>query len=820
MPLSLVIPANAPVIPIFPLRIQFNGAATKMSLDLDLIYSQFKFKMSKSNHYKIYKFEKFRLDAAHLMLYQGDVEISLPPKAIETLLVLVERRGEILGKDELIEAIWTDSIVEESNLAQYLYILRKILGETSGGKPFIETFRRRGYRFNGEVYVSDSAADFSPPRDEEKIENAAREDPDGQQLRFSNQRNYRVKRRGNVLALADWSEGEKSLAPEETVADRTDEGHLSAPASKLKFGTVFFVAALVFMLSGFSFVWFRLASTPKVSAVKGEMTFLNLTYGEDVNYATISPDEKYFVYFSHDAGTTRLWLQQVGQSNRLEIIPPFAGIIYGMTFTPDSQFLYLVINEKTDEPNVLYRIPVLGGVKTTILNDIVSFVSFSPDGQEMVFLRLTKDRKESSLVIASSDGTRERVLLTRAGNETIAGAGAAWSPDGKLIAFGALNLEMAGKGACTIVGIEPQGSELKTLSPEKWDNCYQMVWTSDAQGLVFIGTKAGETLTTRRDQVYYLSTDNGEARRLTTDGSRHQPGLGISKGDAIVVVPFNRASQIWAMDASGDSRTAVQITNGLADGRGGIAVLADGRVAYLTRAGEGFGVWLMNADGSNRKQLTDYPTAIEELRAAPDGSFFVFSAKPDRLNHIFRVDASGANLKQLTFGGDGGAEIDSTVSPDGNWVVYNSAIFINGHDKQTLWKIPSSGGTPVQLTETDSKTPHFSPDGKFISYISDEKIVVISAENGSPVKTFETVPNALLNIGARWTPDSQALTYVVYRKNAGNIWKQPINGGEPKPLTDFTSSDMYNFAFSQDGSRLYVARGYQIRNAVLIRNFK
>ena len=107
--------------------------------------------MVKPCHYKIYEFEKFRLDTVHLMLYCGSEEIPLAPKAVETLLVLVERRGEILSKDELMETIWTDSIVEESNLAKYLHVLRNTLGNSQDGKPFIETFRRRGYRFNGDV---------------------------------------------------------------------------------------------------------------------------------------------------------------------------------------------------------------------------------------------------------------------------------------------------------------------------------------------------------------------------------------------------------------------------------------------------------------------------------------------------------------------------------------------------------------------------------------------------------------------------------------------------------------------------------------------
>ena len=116
--------------------------------------------MVKPPVHRIYEFESFRFDAAHLMLYRGDAEISLVPKAAQTLLILIERRGEILGKDELMETIWNDSIVEEANLTQYVHILRKTLGAAANGKPLIETLRRRGYRFNGEVTEKDLTSEI------------------------------------------------------------------------------------------------------------------------------------------------------------------------------------------------------------------------------------------------------------------------------------------------------------------------------------------------------------------------------------------------------------------------------------------------------------------------------------------------------------------------------------------------------------------------------------------------------------------------------------------------------------------------------------
>ena len=129
------------------------------------------------------------------MLYHSDEEIPLVPKAVETLLALVEKRGEILSKDELMETIWTDSIVEESNLAQYLHLLRKTLGKTKDGKPFIETFRRRGYRFNGEVKVSDFSLEI---KQENKNQNFVplHVPPDNGVVKEAPS--------GKIVALADW----------------------------------------------------------------------------------------------------------------------------------------------------------------------------------------------------------------------------------------------------------------------------------------------------------------------------------------------------------------------------------------------------------------------------------------------------------------------------------------------------------------------------------------------------------------------------------------------------------------------------------------
>src|SRR5262245_17560344 len=101
-----------------------------------------------------YEFGPFRVDTAnHLLLRDGQV-VPLKPKVFDTLVVLVDSRGRLLEKDELMKALWPDSCVEGSNLTQTVYMLRKALGEGPDEHNYIETIPKRGYRFVGAVRES------------------------------------------------------------------------------------------------------------------------------------------------------------------------------------------------------------------------------------------------------------------------------------------------------------------------------------------------------------------------------------------------------------------------------------------------------------------------------------------------------------------------------------------------------------------------------------------------------------------------------------------------------------------------------------------
>jgi non-specific serine/threonine protein kinase len=98
-----------------------------------------------------FEFGAFRLDAAeHLLLRDGE-PVPLEPKVFETLLVLIRHDRRLVGKEELMQAVWPDSFVEESNLTRNISVLRRALSPNDGGPQYIETVPKYGYRFVGDV---------------------------------------------------------------------------------------------------------------------------------------------------------------------------------------------------------------------------------------------------------------------------------------------------------------------------------------------------------------------------------------------------------------------------------------------------------------------------------------------------------------------------------------------------------------------------------------------------------------------------------------------------------------------------------------------
>ena len=118
---------------------------------------------SGATHITRYEFGPYELDLSVARLHRQGEVVALPPKAFDTLVALVHRAGRLVEKAELMKELWPDTFVEESNLAQQVFTLRRLLGEQPDGRPYIETVPKRGYLFAAPVRRQDSGLTASSP---------------------------------------------------------------------------------------------------------------------------------------------------------------------------------------------------------------------------------------------------------------------------------------------------------------------------------------------------------------------------------------------------------------------------------------------------------------------------------------------------------------------------------------------------------------------------------------------------------------------------------------------------------------------------------
>jgi len=750
----------------------------------------------------LYEFDGFQLDPAERLLVRNGTPVPLAPKAFEMLVVLVSNSGHLLTKDELMRAVWADAVVEENNLDKNISALRKALGESSAERKMIETVRGHGYRFSANVTEI-----------------------------VASQRNgaSQVKPTGDHLIIPQPAD---ALASARTSHPLSVEKHDKKSASSFLRQTSVSGVAIVLFLAAAAALWFW-PHRERQPDLPHEIKVTRLTNGGYIHNAVISPDGKFFAYTEQDGAAAPLWLRQVAGGQPVMLVPDIKHQILGLTFTPDSQAIYFATAGQDSSEGALYRVPVLGGPVTKLLTGIISPVTFAPDGRQLAFIRLAGEKEGNSLVLADALGGNERIVLTRGGLERFGSDGPSWSPDGKEIACQFLSgLTKASDQVWRVMGVDINSGAQRMLTAQQWDGCGRIAWTRDGRGIVMVGTKQGESGTTARDSIWFISQPDGAIRRITTDLSRHfYRSVSVTDdGQSLLVIPFNRASQIWSVKAQGqgekmryDAHSATQLTTGTGDGRAGIVTLDNGRIVYVARTGEHVDLWQMDNDGSQQQQLTTNPPFLEELSGPLDGRFFVFASNHAGYSHLFRVNHDGAGLQQLTSGES--REIDSDCSADGRWIVYASQSSLPGKIATfKLWKIPAAGGPAVSLTDHEAQTPRFSPDSQWISYVYLESskwwVAVAPADGDAPLKIFKVPDSVEINVGYRWIPDGQGLTYIMKGKTFDNLWLQPLDGRAPLALTGFNSGEIYNYAFSRNGQQLFLARGYSIRDVLLIREFR
>src|SRR5882724_8138499 len=399
---------------------------------------------------RFYEFGAFRIDTANRLLLNDGEPVPLKAKAIDTLLLLVEHNGEVVEKDELMREIWPDSFVEEGNLTQNIYVLRKALGE---GR-YIESIPRRGYRFAAEVKEwAEPAADLILIKEKTRTS----------------------------LSYEEEIEQELPEAISQPKAGQTSIDVESRPAAPISFGVrssrlqrQFLWPALAVIAGSVvigSVVFWRRSSRPPFESVK----LTRFTTTGNALRAAISPDGKYLAHVVDDAGQKSVWLRQVATGKDLQIVPPARiAFFYGLTFSHDGNYIYYV-NQEMNHLGMLFQVPSLGGDSTKLMEDVDSPVTMSPDDKRVAFIRGSPG--EMSITIANVDGTGEtKLALTKSTDEVRLGptwtVPPAWSPDGKTIAA-PVGVTTGQERYQTIQTVSENGTR-RALTSQRWETIGRM----------------------------------------------------------------------------------------------------------------------------------------------------------------------------------------------------------------------------------------------------------------------------------------------------------------------------------------------------------
>jgi DNA-binding winged helix-turn-helix (wHTH) protein/Tol biopolymer transport system component len=721
----------------------------------------------------LYEFDEFRLDTEKKCLWHSDTLVSLTPKALETLLVLIKHRGDVVSKDDLLNEVWADTFVEESTLSQNILTLRKTLGAFHKDKQFIVTVPRRGFRFVAEVkeIVGDEAV-------------------------------FIVEKRTRTHIVSE--QIHDSLEPAKIILQKTFLQRY-AVFSAILIGAVMITAG-VFALNYFF-------KPPNLVETKFQnFSTSNLFSSADIQRAIVSPNGKYLALIEQKGAETSLVLRQIAESNSLEIVPKFDGRFIGATFSPESDYVFYAVYPKDLRQGELYKIPILGGAPQLILKDIDSNVSISSDSKKLAFIRRFPNEKETAVMIADADGKNEQKLSVRKFGEGFQSA--AFSPDGEFISASAFSTANPEK-PMEIIFINTKNADQKLLTPQTWTWIGETVWLKDGSGIVFVAyTTISPDLT---DEIWFLSFPEGKAR-LLENGINGVFGLSLTAdSNSLAAVKSNKITSfaISSIDFANEEKSFLTKTGDESLMPLGADWTVDGKIVYSTITNGNSDIWTRNADGTEQKQLTSDKFADVAPKVFENTIYFM--SNRTGLMSLWRMNADGVNQVQISENQDV-ASFD--LLPDGREIFYTARtenIFT-----QRLWKMSADGKNARQLTEKATILPKVSPDGKTVAcYFPDTasgqfKLTLLSAENGEIIRQIETPKSK--GLGLFIWKDAQNLLILTHGNNTATIWLQPSDGTSAKNLKDWQNETIFRLAISKDGSKVFYEKGVTANNVVVLKD--
>lgn len=652
----------------------------------------------------LYRFDEFELNPARRIFARNGTPVSVSPKAFEVLTHLVTNPGRVITKDELLKAVWPESFVEESNLTQHVFALRKALGDRAG---FIATIPGRGYQFTAPVEGTTHTETLTDPP-----------------VHAGDYLVQHVRERTQVvLDEASPASSRSSAIP--------------------RLGWFAWVATIpaVLVLVGFAAMRLNRASTLRIS------TYEQIT--RDGRPKSIGGTDGSRVYFTEELPHS---LAQVSVSGgAVEPIPvsvtePWAGDI-----SPDGSTMLVISQSGGMGPaDSLWSFRMVGGSLRQMASSAIDS-AWSPDG-----LRLAYGTATGDIFVMSRTGTEKHKLASPGGYIR----SLAWSPDGTRLRFsrdGVLwELSLDGSNLHQVL---PGWSRSPTQFFGQWAQDGRYYFVSDGQiwaldqrprfgrirpakplQLTFGPTAWDRPVLSRDGRTIFASgrTERGQLVRFDAKSKQFQPFLG---GISAEFVTFTQDAKtvayvsypegvLWRANADGSN--PLELTSSPAYPKS-LRWSPDGtRILFVDRTPRGTnGIYIVAADGGTPRLVLPNDTEYEtDPSWSPDGKKIVYSTCP-ALGASSKSDLRILDLatgKTALIPGSEGL-VTPRWSPDGKFI---SAMTL---DAMSLKLLSMESGKWSSIDTGSVAFPEWSHDSKFIYYLKwkgDSALVRIRPGDTSP----------------------------------------------------------------------------------------
>jgi DNA-binding winged helix-turn-helix (wHTH) protein/Tol biopolymer transport system component len=720
-----------------------------------------------SNPVRAYEFDRFRIDTKRSLLTRDGEPVTIKARALDTLVLLVQHAGRLLEKEELMNRLWPDTAVEEANLTQNIFEVRKALGEVPGEQRFIATVARRGYRFVADVRaIGDEAS--------------ARDDP------------------------AD--------------GDRHSKAPLVGP-ERFARRTVIYAGAAAAMVLSLLGTGLYVASRHPASVVAGTSSsplrnLTRLTYGAglqtDVSW---SPDGRRIAYAWNRDGNFDIWVQSIDGGDPMRVTSSPADETQP-AWSPDGQRLVL---RSEDDGGGLFTVDLKGGPVRRIAAD-GRRPAWMPNGREVVFV--DSDMPRAAFIVAADGGEAPRRILENELSRTIWIASAI-HPEGRISVFGpgvAAGFFVADRTHSRMNAVDTSAAApLGLLEPDVIRN---ISWNPTGTALIVEAFSDGVP-TLWRVPVEPLSLRWRTPERLTTAPASAQAAAVSPDGTRVAFTSAPASTRAWLFP--------FEANNARLTGDGRALTDDDLSIVSVSLAADGSALcYGAREAGRNQFRLsyTDLTTGRTTFLAEEWGG--VISRTGRRVAYLLRRTGSSptgetpATRREWALAVrdlDGREHLASRWVPGGmvpwDWAPDDKAVLGSwreqgGMDQYVLaiWPIGPMMATRPERVILESSGVNFwqarySPDGQWVSFVAQRMRnpgtveVGIVAERSNHATTWTRIlDDHVWPDKPRWSPDGRTL-YFLSRGADGyfNLWGVPIDpargaqSGKPFQITHFSSPD-------------------------------